>query len=162
MSDHLKFVIPGAVLAAASAFMLLFGGLFAMIYRMTCSFDMYCSGSVMGPMSTTLIIIGVVLLCCGLVLIAKGVSVYRSGSVSSYKYNRPPAQPVSYTPTTVSTPSYAPTQSPTVILDTPSSVQDPSPPKQSMGQEKKYCPSCGAELPAHSQAHFCPACGGPI
>ncbi len=169
-SNHLKFVIPGAILAVIGGLMLFFGIMFAMIFRLGSGYmygGYYPSGPTISPMSITIIAIGSILLIVGIVLIAKGVKVYKSGSTSSFKPK--PAQPIAYTPSSapsyspVISPSYAPVQTPsTVILDTPSSIQDPSPLNEPAPVEKKFCPSCGAPLPEHSQAHFCPTCGGPI
>ncbi len=177
-SAHLKFIIPGAILAAIGGFMLFIGAIFAMISRLAGGYGgYYTGGSMMYSTSLALIFIGSVLLCVGIVLLAKGVKTYRSVRAAYYKNRVRPMQPVTYTPSPAPAPSYAPsytssyapiTQTPPkfdtspLILDTPSSIQDPTPAKESITQDKKYCPSCGATLPEHTQAHFCPTCGGAI
>lgn len=168
-SEHLKFVIPGAVLSAIGGFMLFFGILFYMIFRSTFSiYDMfggYPSMMGSGGFSTPIIVVGAILLAVGIVLLVKGITTYRSNQVSYYKNRARPVQPLSYTPAPAPSyaPSYAPIQTPsTTVLNSPTVIQDPTPPKETMVQEKKFCPSCGATLPEHSQAHFCPTCGGPI
>ncbi|OLS15051.1 MAG: hypothetical protein RBG13Loki_1369 [Promethearchaeota archaeon CR_4] len=152
-SEHLKFVIPGAICCAVGGILLLYGGLFTFIYRMT-----GVSGSMMGKMGTAAVIIGIIFLCIGIVVLAKGINIYKNKPTTSYAaYNRP-MQTISYTHTPTPSPTPVPTPSPaapSVSLDTVNT-------KIPGISDKKYCPSCGAPLPDHFHPSFCPQCGGPV
>jgi ribosomal protein S27AE/uncharacterized membrane protein len=177
-SEHLKYVIPGAICCAVAGILLYIGFIFAMVMRLSGYYDSYydsyysseygySGGSVFFGISTGCIIFGFVFLIIGIVLLVKGIKIYRgnTGTTLPSQTHLPsfaPTSTPSYTP--VSTPATPPSQFYTSqqIIDTPSAMQTLSGEKSMEDLQKKFCPSCGAQLPEKSKATFCPQCGAPV
>ncbi len=178
-SEHLKFVIPGAILSGIGGLLLYIGILVKLIVG---SSGYYYGGSTIVGMSTAWLIVGGILLCIGIVLLVKGINIYRGNAGSPHTYNRvaaysPSTQVPSYAPvsapssTPIATVSYIPISTPTPPppqINTPMQIQDPtatqtpSITKAAEDLQLKFCPSCGAQLPSQSHATFCPQCGAPL